>query len=43
MKRGKGAEGLCEKIIAENFSDLRKDTDIKTPEAQRTLITLNKS
>ena len=28
-KREKGAEGLCEQIIAENFPNLGKDKDIK--------------
>ena len=32
-----GVEGLCEQIIAENFPNLGKDTDIKIQEAQRTL------
>ena len=31
-----GVEGLCEQIIAENFPNLGKDTDIKIQEAQRT-------
>ena len=29
-----GVEGLCEQIIAENFPNLGKDTDIKIQEAQ---------
>ena len=37
-EREKGAEGLFEQIIAEKFSSLGKHTDIKTQEAQRTLI-----
>ena len=32
-EREKGAEGLCEQIIAENFLYLGKDTDIKIQEA----------
>ena len=28
-----GIEGLCEQIIAENFPNLGKDTDIKNPES----------
>ena len=42
-EREKGVEGLCEQIIAENFPNLGKDTDIKIQEAQRTPIRLNKS
>uniref|UniRef100_A0A8C8WU41 L1 transposable element RRM domain-containing protein n=1 Tax=Panthera leo TaxID=9689 RepID=A0A8C8WU41_PANLE len=38
-----GVEGLCEQIIAGNFPNLGKDTDIKTQEAQRTLIRFNKN
>ena len=37
-----GVEGLCEKIIAENFPNLGKDIDIKIQEAQRTPIRFNK-
>ena len=33
-ERDKGAEGLCEQIMAENFANLGKDTDIKIQEAQ---------
>ena len=36
-------EGLFEQIIAENFHDLGKETDIKIQEAQRTPIRFNKS
>ena len=36
-------EGLCEQIIAENFPNLGKDTDIKIQEAQRTHIRFNKN
>ena len=39
----KGVEILCEQIIAENFPNLGKDTDIKTQEAQRTPIRFNKN
>ena len=38
-----GVEGLCEQIIAENFPNLGKDTDIKIQEAQRTPIRFNKN
>ena len=41
-ERVKGVEGLCEKIIAENFPNLGKETDIKIQEAQRTPIRLKK-
>ena len=36
-------EGLFEQIIAENFPNLGKDTDIKIQEAQRTPIRINKN
>ena len=36
-------EVLCEQIIAENFPNLGKDTDIKIQEAQRTPIRFNKN
>ena len=36
-------KGLCEQIIAENFPNLGKDTDIKIQEAQRTPIRFNKN
>ena len=39
----KGVEELCEQIIAENFPNLEKDTDIKIQEAQRTPIRFNKN
>uniref|UniRef100_A0ABI7VY98 L1 transposable element RRM domain-containing protein n=1 Tax=Felis catus TaxID=9685 RepID=A0ABI7VY98_FELCA len=35
-ERGKGAEGVLEEIIAENFPDLRKEKGIEIQEAQRT-------
>ena len=38
-----GVEGLCEQIIAENFPNLGKDTDIKIQEVQRTPIRFNKN
>ena len=38
-----GVEGLCEQIIAQNFPNLGKDTDIKIQEAQRTPIRFNKT
>ena len=34
-ERGKGAEILFEEIMAENFSNLKKETDIQIQEAQR--------
>ena len=34
---------MCEQIIAENFPNLGKDTDIKIQEAQRTPIRFNKN
>ena len=34
-ERQKGAEGILEQIIAENFPDLEKDTAIQVQEAQR--------
>ena len=44
MKREiKTAEVSFEQSIAENFPNLRKDTDIKIQEAQRTPIKFNKS
>ena len=42
-ERKKGAEGLCEQITVENFPNLRKDTNIKIQEAQRTPIRFNKN
>ena len=39
----KGAEGLFEQITAENFPNLRKDTDLELQEAQRPPIKFNKS
>ena len=38
-----GLERLCDKIIAENFPNLGKDTHIKIQEAQRTPIRFNKN
>ena len=35
-EREKGAEGVLEEIIAENFPDLRKEKGIEIQEAQRT-------
>ena len=35
-ERGKGAEGVLEEIIAENFPELRKEKGIEIQEAQRT-------
>lgn len=42
-EREKGAEGLFEQIIAEDFPNLRKDTDIQIQDAQKTPIKFNKS
>ena len=42
-KRERGTEGLLKHIIAKNFPNLRKDTDIKIQEAQRTPIKFNES
>ena len=42
-KREKGAEGLFEQIIAENFPNLEKETYIQIQEAQKTPIKINKS
>ena len=38
-----GVEGLCEQIIADNFPNLGKGTDIKIQEAQRTPMRFNKN
>ena len=35
-ERGKGAKGILEEIIAENFPDLGKEKGIEIQEAQRT-------
>ncbi|KAF0875334.1 LORF1 protein, partial [Crocuta crocuta] len=40
-ERGKGAEGVLEQIIAENFPNLGKETDIEIQEAQRTPLRCN--
>ena len=42
-ERETGIEGLCEQMIAENFPNLGKDTDIKIQETQRTPIRFNKN
>ena len=42
-KEEKGAEGLFEQFIPENFPNLEKETDIKIQEAQRTPIRINKT
>ena len=42
-ERETGVEGLCEQIIAENFPNLGKDTDIKIQEAQRTQLDSTKT
>ena len=39
----KGAEGLLEKIIAENFPNLGKRVDIQIQEAQKTHFRCNKN
>ncbi|KAF0872172.1 LORF1 protein, partial [Crocuta crocuta] len=38
---GKAAEGVLEQIIAENFPNLGKETDIEIQEAQRTPLRRN--
>ncbi|KAF0879581.1 LORF1 protein, partial [Crocuta crocuta] len=40
-ERGKGAEGVLEQIIAENFPNRGKETDIEIQEAQRTPLRCN--
>ncbi|KAF0873527.1 LORF1 protein, partial [Crocuta crocuta] len=40
-ERGKGTEGILEQIIAENFPNLGKETDIEIQEAQRTPLRRN--
>ena len=40
-ERGKGAEGVLEEIIAENFPDLGKENGIEIQEAQRTPFRCN--
>ena len=40
-ERGKGAEGVLEEIIAENFPDLGKEKGIEIQEAQRTPFRCN--
>ncbi|KAF0876762.1 LORF1 protein, partial [Crocuta crocuta] len=40
-ERGKGAEGVLEQIIAENFPNLGRETDIEIQEAQRTPLRYN--
>ena len=42
-EREKGKESLFEEIIAENFPNLRKGTDIQIQELERTAIKINKS
>ena len=42
-EREKGAENIFEEIIAENFTNLGKETDIHIEEAQRTPVKINKS
>ena len=42
-EREKGAEKLFQKIIAEYFPNVGKETDIQIQEAQRTPIKINKS
>lgn len=42
-EKEKGGEGLFHKIIAEKFSNMQKDTDIKIQVVQRTPIKFNKS
>ena len=40
-EREKGAEGVLEQIIAENFPNLGKETGIEIQEGQRTLFRCN--
>lgn len=40
-EREKGPEKLFEEILAENFTNLKKETDIQVQEAQRVGIKLN--
>ena len=40
-KREKGAEGVLEQIIVDNFPDLGKETGIEIQEAQRTPFRCN--
>ena len=40
-RREKGPEKLLEEIVAENFPNLGKETDIQVPEAQRVLKKMN--
>ena len=42
-KREKGAENLFEEIIADNFPNLRKESDIQVQEAQRATNKMNPS
>ena len=40
-EKGKGAENLFEEITAENFPNLRKETDIQVQESQRAPSKIN--
>ncbi|KAF0880766.1 LORF1 protein, partial [Crocuta crocuta] len=40
-ERGKGAEGVLEQIIAENFSKLEREVEVEIQEAQRTPLRRN--
>ncbi|KAF0871143.1 LORF1 protein, partial [Crocuta crocuta] len=40
-ERGKGAEGVLDQIIAENFPNLGKEVNVEIQEAQRTLLRCN--
>ena len=42
-EREKGAEGILEQIIAENFLNVGKETDIEIQEAQRTPFRHNRN
>ena len=42
-ERERGTGGILEQIIAENFLNLGKETDIQDPEAQRTPFKINKN
>ena len=41
QKKKRGAEGILEQIIAENFPNWEKETGIKIQEAQRTPLKIN--
>ena len=41
-ERGRGAKGLFEQIIAENFPNLENETNVHVQDAQRNPIKINK-